>query len=481
MLNRKLLEVLQRLTNPQKKRLRQFLESPYFNNGYNAGDVLRLYDLIVLYHANEEHPALSYEIVFRQFFPNRPFREKTKSPLDSLASELYRLVRHFMGQAEMEREQGDIYEFLAMARFYRKFALEDRFWQLMDSTRKTQQASPLRDASHYYDQYRIAEEELSFRGLYNTFEDDTNLNAAQENLDIFYSILKLEFACAMEYQKRQAQIDNIPPALLLEEVLHHANESGPFDVPANRIGRKIIGLLQNQPSEKPLEALQDMLTEYQPQISPEKFNNLQAYYRILWVKHYHQTGNEHSLQRNFEISCHHLEQGFFYVDGMIPIHTFRNLVTFGLALKKFDWVKGFLVNHPPERIAGTRFAAEIHSVNTAELRFALKNYESALDCLIYRSFENPIFSILSDLLLVKIYFETRNELLESRMKALEQKVRRSKMSQEIKNRYFNFLKKLHKVIRYGWQKRGSKHDQLMSEIKNTPEIVAREWLLEQLS
>lgn len=185
MLNRKLLEVLQRLTNPQKKRLRQFLESPYFNNGYNAGDVLRLYDLIVLYHANEEHPALSYEIVFRQFFPNRPFREKTKSPLDSLASELYRLVRHFMGQAEMEREQGDIYEFLAMARFYRKFALEDRFWQLMDSTRKTQQASPLRDASHYYDQYRIAEEELSFRGLYNTFEDDTNLNAAQENLDIF--------------------------------------------------------------------------------------------------------------------------------------------------------------------------------------------------------------------------------------------------------------------------------------------------------
>lgn len=481
MLNRKLLEILQRLTKPQKNRLRQFLTSPYFNNGYNADDIVRLYDLIVRHDVDHDHPALSYEAVFRLFFPNRPFREKSKSPLDSLASDLFRLVRNFLGQAEMEREQGNLYEFIAMARFYRKFALEDRFWQLMEMARKAQQESPVRDAPYYYALFRIEEEELAFRGLYNTFEDDTNLNTVQEKLDLYYSIFKLEYACAMEYQKMAAQMDNSKPALLLESVLMLSDEGGPFDVVINRIYRQIISLLQNPGTENALEELEQSLEQYRPQITPEKFNNLKAYYRVLWVKRYHQAGDEHSLRRNFEIRCEHLAQGYFYIDDLIPIHTFRNLVTFGLTLKKFDWVKQFLETHPPERIGGTRYPTEVHSLNLAEYHFALKQYDKALENLHYRPFENPVISILSDLLLVKIYFETNNDLLESRVKALEQKIRRSKLSSIVKIRYNNFLKKLDKIIKYGWQTKNPKREKLIEEIKNTPEIVAREWLLEKLT
>lgn len=482
MLNRKLLEILQRLTKPQKNRLREFLTSPYFNNAYNADDIVRLYDLIIRHEADPEHPALAYEPVFRMFFPDRPFREKTKSPLDSLASELFRLVRTFLAQTEMEREQGNLYESIALARFYRKFALEERFWQLIQQARKVLQNLPIRDASYYYDRFRIGEEELAFRGLYNTFEDDANLNNVEENLDIYYSIVKLEFACAMEYQKVTAQIDNPKPALLLEKILEESEDGGAFDLPVNRLYRKVISLLNDPGSEnKSLEDLEQWLEQYRSQISTDKFNNLQAYYRVLWARHYHQTGDEHSLRRNFEIRCEHLEQGCFYIDGLIPIHTFRNLVTFGLTLKKYDWVKQFLKNHPPERIGGTRYPAEIHSLNLAEYHFALKNYDEALQHLHYRLFENPLISILSDLLLIKIYFETQNELLETRIKALEQKVRRSKLNNDIKIRYLNFLQKLDKIIKYGWQTKSRKREQLIEEIKNTPEIVAREWLLEKLN
>ncbi len=83
--------------------------------------------------------------------------------------------------------------------------------------------------------------------------------------------------------------------------------------------------------------------------------------------------------------------------------------------------------------------------------------------------------------MIKIYYETQDELLESRMKALDQKVRRSKLSRETKNRYYNFLKKLDKIIKYGWQKNNPKRARLIEEIKTTPEIATREWLLEKLT
>ncbi|MBK8192877.1 MAG: hypothetical protein IPK76_06635 [Lewinellaceae bacterium] len=187
-----------------------------------------------------------------------------------------------------------------------------------------------------------------------------------------------------------------------------------------------------------------------------------------------------SLHNNFDIYRRHLSEGYFYIDNLIPHTTFRNLVIFGLKLGEYDWVKNFLDTHPPERIGSTRYPAEIHSLNYAEYYFYLKKYDEALEHLVYKLFENPTVSILADVLLIKIYYETQNDLLETRMKALDQKVRRSKLGKEVKNRYLTFLRKLDKIIKYGWQKKSPRRLQLIDEIKSAPEIIAREWLLEQL-
>ncbi|MDO8971802.1 MAG: hypothetical protein Q7U74_14005, partial [Saprospiraceae bacterium] len=89
-------------------------------------------------------------------------------------------------------------------------------------------------------------------------------------------------------------------------------------------------------------------------------------------------------------------------------------------------------------------------------------------------------SIAVDILIIKIYYETQNALLDSRMKALDQKIRRATLSQDAKERYYNFLKKLDKLVRYAWTPKHPKRLKLLEEIKNTEEIVAREWLLEKL-
>ncbi len=98
----------------------------------------------------------------------------------------------------------------------------------------------------------------------------------------------------------------------------------------------------------------------------------------------------------------------------------------------------------------------------------------------YRLFEATPLSLAADLLLIKIYYETQNELLESRMKAMDQKIRRAKIAPTTRNQYLNFLSKLNKIIKYAWKPDKKRREKLLEEITIEPEIISREWLLEQL-
>lgn len=481
MLNRKLFEVIPHLTSPEKKQLRQFLASPYFNNGSRADDIVRLYDRILKYGADETHPALSKKTVFQFLFPQKNFVENVKSPLDTLTSDLFGLIRRFLAQLDKEKDTTEVAEHLALARFYRKFSFEERFWKTMGTLRTLQQASPLRDTKHYFWQFQIEEEIQRFQGIHNSFEDDANLYAVHKNLDIYYSTLKLEYTCSLMYQKQTAQVEKIPTDPLMDLVLQLAEDGSQLDVPINRIYRLLIFALQHSVEGGVFESIESLLKQFESQIDAEKFKNLMALMRFLSVREYRKSGDDKALRYTFNIYKDHLGLGYFYIDQQIPLTTYRNLVVFSLKLGEFDWTKKFLESHPPEAICGTRYPAEFHSLNMAEYYFYIKEYDQALKAVVYRLFENPTVSIIVDLLIIKIYYETQNDMLESRMKALDQKIRRSQLSRKTKNRYHNFIKMLDKIIRYGWQNNSPKRAKWTEEIKNTPEIVAREWLLEKLA
>jgi arginine repressor len=479
MLNRKLLEVLSHLTPTEKKRLRQFLASPYFNQGSRADDVLRLFDYISKYGADEKNPALSKEKVFRLFFPKKKFLEKVKSPLDSLTTDLFALVRLFLSQQEHENHSSEVFEHLALAKFYRKFSYEERFWKSMETMRTLQEKAPRRDAQHFYTQFLIEAETQKFRGMFNAFEDDVNLIAVHHNLDLYYSILKLEYTCSLIYQKQEVAAEKFPSDPLMDLVMTLSETGEYLDIPINRIQRALAQHLQNVAEPLALESVEDLLGTYKSQIDPETFKNLKAYVRYLAMRAYRKSGNEAALRNTFHIYKDHLESGYFYMDGQIAFSTFRNLVVLGLKLGELNWVKEFLDKHSPEQICGTRYPVEVHSLNMAEYYFNLKEYDTALNTLVYRLYENPTISIAVDILIIKIYYETQNDLLDSRMKALDQKIRRSTLSRDAKERYYNFLKKLDKLVRYAWTPKHPKRLKLFEEIKNTEEIVAREWLLEK--
>jgi hypothetical protein len=482
MLNRRLLETLSRLSTAERHRLQLFLRSPYFNRTQQAEQLLALYDYIVTFGADEERPEMSKAVVFSHFFPEKIFQENEKGPLDALMSNLFALVRQFLAQEMASKKAGDsnFEESLAWLRFCRRHGLKDWFEQAIEATQKKQIQQPYRDADFYHRQYLLEEELAAFQSLHNSFEDDANIRATTHHLDTYYSLLKLDMACALRYQYQTAPADPFDNDPMLDSVLASVAQGGLVGTPLLDIHARVFHLLKHPDDDAEFAVFEQLLENEKAQIPPDIYSNFQAYHRFFWGIRYAKSGNATFRQKLFDIYRAHFEQGYFYIDDAISVNSLQMLTKFALLLGESEWIKKVLDEHPPARICGTRYPSEAHNFCLAEYYFYRKEYAQALERLTYRMFENPARSILTDVLLIKIYFETNDDLLDSRMKALEQKVRRSRISANPKARCLNFLKKLDKVVRYGWEKKHSRRAKLIAEIESTPQIIEREWLLEKM-
>lgn len=151
MLNRKLLEVLSRLTPAEKKKWRLFLDSPYFNHSKQAAALVQLSEYILKYDALETHPKLDKAVVSEHFFPDHPFREGEKNELDGLMSRLFVLARTFLAQEQQERSAAQFEHngYIAWLSFCRRHGLEERFRQGAGMLRQIHERWPTRDKLYY--------------------------------------------------------------------------------------------------------------------------------------------------------------------------------------------------------------------------------------------------------------------------------------------------------------------------------------------
>jgi hypothetical protein len=483
MLNRRLLEVLSRLSQAERTRLRLFLRSPYFNRSQQVEQMVGLYDYILAHDLDEGRLEMSKEVVFAHFFPEKPFQEGEKGALDSLMSNLFGVVRQFLAQERLQKQEGEaeFQESIAWLQFCRRYGLEEWFEQGIRAIQKKQVQQPRRDAEFFRRQYLIEEELGAFQSLRNSFEDDANIRAATYNLDAYFCILRLDMACALQYQHQLSPEAALISDPLLDSVLLGSDQSSLGAIALLNLYKQVLRLLQNPDNDATFDQFEQLLGESKIQIPPHTYSNLKAYQRFFWGTRYSKTGKATFREKLFQLYREHFEEGYFYIDDAISVNSLQVLTKLALRLGQYEWIKKVLDEHPPARICGTRYPLEAHHLCLAEYHFYGKAYEKASELLVYRMFENPTRSILADVLLLKIYFETQDELLDSRIKALEQKVRRSRTTAEIKARYLNFLKKLDKVARYGWEKNDKRRAKLIAEIEGTPQIIEREWLLEKLS
>jgi hypothetical protein len=481
MINKKLLEVLSRLSNEEHRQLKLFLQSPFFYQDIrrSPAEIIRLYEYIMRYHADENSPELEKPLVSKLFFPEKAYKEKEKGPIDALTTDMFSLVRSFIGLGQ-EKKPSEETQLLKLMAFYRKFGLEERFERTQQALEKQLDAQSIQDTRYFMTHFLMTEEVFKQKGLQSDSDTGSSIVHLLTHLDMYYAINRLSYmGIITEQQKLFEEAENTEPEYIMNNaVLTFADSKIGKSNAAIQLSLSILQKSENTILDEVLQ-FGNQIKAHESELSKEQLIYFYSYYRNLLSQQYSRNGTPETQKQLFETLQVHLNKGLLYYDEHMHIANLRMLTTHALKQNQTEWIRKVLEQHPPERLCGTKYPKEACDLNWAEYYFHLKDYEKAAQRLEYKPFEHPMLSIIAEALLLKIYYVTNNELLDARMHALRQKVRRSKLSPPIKTRYNNFIRLLGNLDRLKTALHIEPASQLVDEITSTPNVMHREWLLEQ--
>lgn len=477
MLNRKLIEFLGLLSEEKHKKFKLFLTSPYFNNTLNAEKLIDLYEYIMKFKSKSQPLSVSKKETFKHFFPDKPFLEASKCELDSLASDLFKLCKQFLGQ--LKREEMHEAENLSMLEFYRLHGLEERFIQLASKVKTSLNNSSIRNSDYFKTLCKYDLEIINFNVIKSPLLDDVNLNSYNHHLDMAYSLDKLQAYCILKIQGLAASFEENIEIELVAQILKLSTYGKSLYSPINSIYQKVLDLLEGPINLESLNELSDLIEKIKNLVSFKEMKHFSALFRFFYDIIALSSPNKKERINRYKLYQDHFEKGYFYYDGKILSNELTTLVQMAIRYNDMHWAEMLLNTHTPERILGTKYAQEVYNLLWADYYYYMKNQEKALEKVEMRNFENPVYSIFADIILIKLYFDQRNDLLEYRLKALYQKVRRAIMSDYVKGRYFNFIKYLDKIQKIQSPIKENKKQKILQGILDEQNIYERDWLIEK--
>lgn len=315
------------------------------------------------------------------------------------------------------------------------------------------------------------------RETFKAQQKDTGLEQVQRHLDAFYVAQKMKlgfigvFSRHMTGHEHSWLEEEDPMWPFMYENYHKLHRTTLSDLyyQASKVSL-------NLEEEQELEVFDQLLRDKEDELPEEDLRNLYAVYRALRGRQYRKSGTQELIPLFLAMYKEHLERGVLAIKGKLQASALKLLVNMGVKASDYDWVRQLLKDFPPKRIIHTRYPEEFHQLCQAELLFAEKKYQEAESAIVYRLFEDFNYSLSCDILLVKIYYETQDDLLESRLRAMELKVRRTQMGAFDKKAYLNFISIVRKLMKYHWVKHEQKLAKVAEEINSDKPLIQREWL-----
>lgn len=469
----KVIDTLSVFDKKQIGQLSKFIASPYFNKNYNSSEVKELLEILISKSSKE----LDKRDLQEHFFPNKPFQENSKNAIDNLLTDLNSLVEEFIVIEELA-PLIKAKSAWAKASFFAKVGKEDRLWPIVASYRKKWKKNPVKDFKQF--QYRFEIEELAteFRGVFKSQNKESGLAVTNEYLDKFFLGQKAQLAFIYEFERRMhggKQTEEREDGLWLY-LMENYQAFPEIHTPISNSYFQAYKVTVDMDSLEKLDHFERMLEEYESMLPEADLRNLYVVYRAYRGRQYQRLGKADLIPSFLGMYKKHLAKGLLTVKGKLFASTLKVLVGFGTVAEDFEWVSNLLKDFPPRKIIGTRYPKEFHRLCLAELYFAEKKYEEAEAEITYRLFENFTYSLSCDILLVKIYFETQNDLLESRLRAMELKVRRAKIKDFDKQSYLAFISIVRKLDKYLWLKDEKKIAKIEQDIQSDKPLIQREWL-----
>jgi hypothetical protein len=434
MIKSDLIQIFKKMTKQDRRNLRQFVRSPYFNR---REEVILLYDHIHKCLDTEE-PVLDKEKVFDIIFPK--VTAYSSAQMDYTMSFLLQAIRSYLIQDELEKDVISNRLRLHKAldsRGLHKFAQKE-----LEATKMALQQSTFKNAGFHRLEYDILLSEylVLARGKRS---NHLPLQSLSDALDAYYLAETLRIATEMQshvrvtarpykqpllkpvlqhYERYREQ-----PAVAAYYLVYHCFDDTSIEVAENNFRQLKIILEKQAHLFPPVELRSLYLSAINYCIRRVNMHHTQYYAEILSL---YKTG---------------LINGALMENGILSTFSYRNIAVIAIKLGEFQWTAQFLEQY--RMMLPEKDRKNWYEFYQAVMHYKQGNFSIAMDLLRPLKFNEASFNLDARCMMMQIYYQiSETNLLDSLLDSTKMFLLRHDDVGYVKEGYDNFVKYLKKIV-----------------------------------
>ncbi len=482
MTDSKLINILSTLSKEEMKSFEKFIFSPFFSTGRNVSE---LFIVLKKYYPSFPSKKISKESIYEELYPGEVFNEKK---LKNLAVGLTQTADEFLINKRLSKNYDKKEQMLA-------YEYKDR---KLDK--------------YYLSSIRIIENKIN-NLLFNSYDCFTN-EEEFEMLKQEYYVENNDWDKAVESKLKYSEYFIVTfivryLRILREKVISERSynikyENEVLDVLGKSIDvEKFIKILlesnykyshllaisyhslkcaEDTSNEKSFRTLKELTLA-----NLSKFSKTEKYILFsdmtAFCAEKEKFGSSDFLNEEFSLYKEMLNSDAYTwsEDDYMQVVTFRNIMIVGLTLKEYRWLEWFAGKYIDE--IKPEYRENMKNLLLANISYAERKFDEALVYITKVKYDLFLYKLDVKILMLKIYFELNlyeqaYYLIDSFRHYLSNS---DDLTESNKIQHTNFLNIYSKLLRAKSNEDTGEYKNILSELKNTELVSARNWLKEKIN
>lgn len=466
----KFLELAGSLTEKDFKKFGEFLRSPYFNK---TQALVTLYNYLQKIFPYFEKTDISYlsQLIYGS--------SKKQNKVRSLISEFCKMIEKFFTQITLE--ENELYMSNSLLKYYSENNLAKNFEALQKKLTNALPKDFDRDENFYTNNAMFELSKFHFKLERNEEKLPDDIQKVSDNVDLNFVTTKLKMLHFLYYYKK-SNVKSEADLYFSKEILEYIEVHSKLlkkEHPIIYLNFLVLMTIWKPDEEQYYFELKSFVFA--------KMENLSlgnAEYFISALMNYTlekcNEGNAKFQQERFEI-YRLTEKNFIFKKLPFVNHIdFQNAISASIGVNNIKFAEKFLFDYKSKLIP--EFKKDTISLAKAQILFAQKSYDEALNIINKIDYLNSIFYLKSKILQSKIYYMQKEmsaqyyliDSVKHYLKRNESKI--SKKSYQLYWKYFIYLQKMVNPN----NNTKSKLLELRYDLEQENNIASKEWLLENL-
>lgn len=476
----KLITLLKTFSKVELNRFSEYVTSPYFNKNQQVRSLMKvLYDT----YPKFENTTITKESVYKKIFGKDKFNSQK---LRDVMSYLTSLAEEFIMHVGLENDP--IARKEVLLKEFRQRGLNKYFPTVLREAKALNERTSFRDYTYYYNNYLLEYEENVFFMKNEKREQTESLQKKADNLDVFYLSAKLKNCCEM------ANSSNVVLASynlnMIDEILLYLdkNISRYRTIPVINIYYYILLTLIKSEKENHYFKLKELLLENHKNFDREEMRQMYDCVQNYCIKKINSGHSNYlnELMEVYELLLQH--KIIFDAQGLLSQWDYKNIVSTGIRLNKFDWTEKFI--HQYKDFLSEEIRQNAFNFNLASFYYSKKDYKNAFKLLQQVEYTDVYYHLSAKSLLLKAYYEQEDtegfySLVDTFKIYLKRNKTISAYQYEVHYNLIRFIKKANDLRIKHNNKMNAKFKleitRLQEEVEKTKQITNINWLREKIT